>query len=163
MSAICKTCRHRSIIGSTINKTWQQGLLKQATPHIQEGPRRGVRWWYAALVGLAALELRHHSSRAMQRQWKTRSSDRWVIEDKKSNRCVFYFLTIVYLDYLIGPCFSNKYRGSGLIPIENLFQMKSTNFSRHWVSFHQWHLIQDPNRKTGLAGFQNWLGRVLRV
>ena len=55
MSAIRKTRRRRSLVGSAIRKTRRRSLLKPETPHAREGPRRGVRQLWTALAGLTAL------------------------------------------------------------------------------------------------------------
>ena len=62
MSAIHKTRRRRSLVGSAILKTRRRGLLRPETPNAREGPRRGVRRLWAALAGLTALERRRRRS-----------------------------------------------------------------------------------------------------
>jgi MYXO-CTERM domain-containing protein len=55
------SCR-RSLAGSAIRKTRRRGLLRPETLHAQEGSRLGVQRLWAALAGLAALELRRRRS-----------------------------------------------------------------------------------------------------
>ena len=47
---------------SAIRKIRRRGLLRPETPHALEGPHRGVQRLWAALAGLAALELRRRRS-----------------------------------------------------------------------------------------------------